>query len=315
MGVHQWQYNPSDRWLADKAGGRLMAEATIKVHAFRIQHAPGSVPLEQAIEDVSQQPDLAARLRNVGDRSIRAEDIEWDEDYGVWLMDLVWFRETHGPGKGSFDRPVRGHQYEDDEYPTEDTGALFDPQTSHLIIQYNHQGVRIASLLEYFARYNAEAASAYNPEVLLDSGTAQKFEGRAATKKFELAIAPQELTLEEWRHDVGISEAIRAGQETNARRVKIVCSMGRQQGALSEAADAVLDKLWGRVQTGDRDGIDTLRVGVLEHVDATLETLDLIGQRLTLERTWGLDAHRRIPRTDRWRTLKIAFRQWRERFA
>lgn len=292
-----------------------MAEAKVKFHAFRIFHVDGSAPLEEVIAEVSKQKDLEKRLRKLNGRSIRAEEISWDDEYGVWLIDLVWFRETHGPGKGSFTRPVQGHEYDADEYPTEDTAALYDPQSRHLILQYNHQGVRVGSLLEYFARYHAEAANAYGPEILLDSQTGEKFQGRVATKKFELTIAPQELDLDDWRQDPAINDGIRAGQETNARRVKISCSMDRGQGALSQVMDSTLNKLFRLIQRGENQGIEGLRVGVLEHVDATIETLDLIGQRLTFEKTLQLAPDRRIPRKDRWHTLKSAFRLWRDKFA
>jgi hypothetical protein len=291
-----------------------VTETTVKIHAFRILRPDGSPPLEESIQQVANQRQLDRRVRSVGNKRIRAETVSHDNALGVYLMDMVWFRETHGPGKGSLARPVEGHEYEPDEYPTEDTAALYDPETRHLIVQYNHQGVRVGSLLDYFARYSADRPAAFEPQILLDERTHDRFANRIASRRIDISIAPQELTTEEWDDDVAVGPALRAGHASNARRASIQLSMGRERGTLAQGIERSLERIDRLIRGGESDGFHRVHVGVLEQVDAGVETLDLLNQRLTYEQTMELAEDRRIPRRDRWQALRVAFRNWRDRF-
>lgn len=229
-------------------------------------------------------------------------------------MDMVWFRESHGPGKGSLDRPVEGHDYNPDEYPTEDTAALYDPSSRHLIVQYNHQGVRVGALLDYFARYNTNQIGVYEPQILLDEQTHERFANRVASRRIDISIAPQELTEEDWNDDVAIGPALRASHASNARRASIQLSMGHESGTLSRRLEDSLERIQNLIQRGRTEGFRRVHVGVLNELDASVETLDLLSERLTYERSMELDEHRRIPRNDRWQALRAAFDSWKDRF-
>lgn len=291
-----------------------MSDATVKFHAFRILRSENSPALELAIQAVANQRHLERRVRRLGNKRIRAETVTRDPDLGVYLMDLVWFRESHGPGKGSLDRPVEGHEYEPDEYPTEDTAALYDPESRHLIVQYNHQGVRVGRLLDYFAHYDPDNPAGYEPQILLDESTHERFANRVASRRIDISIAPQELTADEWSDDVAVGPALRAGHASNARRASIQLSMGHERGALARGIDRSLERIDQLIRGGDAEGFHRVHVGVLEQVDAGVETLDLLNQRLTYAQVMALGEDRRIPRRVRWAALKVAFRNWRDRF-
>lgn len=291
-----------------------MPEATVKFHAYRVRRMENSVALDHLIEQVARQRNLEHRVRRNHGKRIRAETINRDGDLGVYLMDMVLFRESHGPGKASLDRPVEGHEYAPDEYPTEDTAALYHPESGHLIVQYNHQGVRVGALLDYFARYNDDVPAAFEPQVLLDEHTHERFENRQASRRLDISIAPQELDRQEWDGNVAIGAALRAGQESNARRASIQLSMGHEGGFLNQSVEEALARIYQRIRRGETDGFYRVHVGVLEDIDTKIETLDLLHERLTLERSMELAEDKRIPRSERWRALKVAFRSWRDRF-
>lgn len=289
----------------------MTTKTRVKFHPYKVKRLDKAARLEKIIKDIKGSSSLKARVRNVSGRSIRVESVSWRKDIQCWLLDFVLFRDGHGPGKASFTNPIQGHSYKAGEYPAEDTAALFHPKTSHLIVQYNHQGVRVGSAIQYLMSYRADQTNAYDVEVLYDQSAIDRFNNRAGSKLLTVKVAPQELKASDWDGDTPIGSGVRSGQKAGAKEVTISMTMGRQKKFLGSVVETQLNRLKRLIGNGKTDGILSVKVGVAASLDAAMETIDLMSERLEFARELELGPDRRIPRSERWNCLIAAFNKWK----
>ena len=287
--------------------------AKTKFYPYKVTRIDKSKPLEKIIDRVSKVSSLEKRVRKVDGRPIRAEKVSWDKGLNCWLMDFVLFRDGHGPGKASFSTPMQGHTYKLGEYPCEDTAALFHPKSSHLIVQYNHQGVRVGALVDYLSNYDADEANGYDLSVLYDHAAMDRFKSRQGSKSLEVTIAPMEMTASDWDADTPIGSGLRAGQKADAPYVSLKFSMRNRRGVLGQVVEGQMKKLAQMIGRGDTQGIERVKAGVVKSIDAKTEVIDLMTERLNFARSLSISAERRIPRSERWSCLRAAFKTWKDR--
>ena len=282
-------------------------ETAVRFEPFKITKDDKSQDLDEVLKAVQKKSDLDKRIVQVGGADIRLDEVKWDKSKKFWLLDFTSFRDGPGPGKASKVKPVKGHQYNQDENPTEETAALFYPKTSHLIVQYNHHGVKIGRILAYLSLFVKSKANAYDYEVLLDKNEVAKFKNREGTRKYVVKVAPEAVTVKDWDAGAPIGRTIHAGRAAGAQAVTISMSMGNNKGFLSKKAETELEKLEQMIEKGNAKGVEQARINLIQQNSNEVELVDLIEAKRSLIRKLPVDDDRRISRTERWNTLEAAF--------
>lgn len=281
----------------------------IKVHAFGINHAGDCDPLETILNDINEDA-LAERVRSISNTDIRVESIE--QRNGFWLFDFAKFRDEHGPGKATRQTPIVGFEFMENEVFCEETAALYDPTTRHMIVQYNHYGVRAGAIECYLSEYNGPDNGWYEFRPKYDQDAENRFNRRQATRKLSFSIDPRMLNEQDRVAGTALSQAIDIGNQSNASKIEVTITVGRERrNVLSEYADRTAVALKLKSEENP-NAVPRLQVGILENLDSTVEVVDLIEQRLFREFTdIQLGPDRRYPREERYQALIRAHRGWR----
>lgn len=282
----------------------------MKVHAFGVFPIDGREPLEVLLEEIAEYP-LEQRVRAVGISDYRVEHIERRQD-GLWYVDFGKFRAGHGPGAASKETPVRGFDFQNEEVFCEETALLYDPASSHALIQYNHYGARVGAIQEYFNSFAEEEIYIYDFRPKYDENAERRFEQRAATRRLTFAIDPRFLTNSDREAGTALAQAIDIGRNSNGTKLELTISVGHERNrTLSEYIERTAIALKLKAEENP-DAVPRLEVGVLPTLDAKMEIVDLIAHRLaqTFE-DLPLGEDLRIPLEDRFRALKRAYNGWR----
>lgn len=282
---------------------------TMKVHAFGVNEQQGN--MVALLTEISNTP-LENRHRGVGAREVRVEHIE-RQDNGLWAIDFGSFRGGSGPGKASLETPIEGININDDQDFVEETACLFDPNSNHLIVQYNHYGAKIGAIQEFFNTFNNQGNFYFDFIPAYDADTEQKFENRQANRRIKFAIDPRMFDEGDFQRGTPLASAIKMGQDTNSARLELNISVSRARTSrLSQLTDGILASLKRKAED-DPDAVSKLEVGI-EGLDGRLQVLDLIGQRLLRTFDIELGNDRRLPRANRYQALEVALAGWRNRF-
>lgn len=124
------------------------------MHVYPTVSRSENLPLlETLIETVGAHP-LEKRMRQVTTQPIRMEDpLPPDEKFKqVWRLSFLKFR-AEGFGRVSPNRAAESIPLADGESFSEDTAALYDPDSKTLVVQYNHSLNSIKSLRGHGGRF------------------------------------------------------------------------------------------------------------------------------------------------------------------
>lgn len=276
------------------------------VHAFGVAALDNSEDLEVTLKTILGD-DLEQRNRRIAGADIRVEDIK--KTGGVWLLDFAKLRYIHGPGKGSKSKAVQGFSFEGDETFCEETAVMYIPSTKHLLVQYNHYGVRYSAIEEYFSKYIESENNIYEFSPKYDADTERLYEQRTLTKKLVLSIDPRHLSAADRKAGTAVAEAINIGDKSNAGAVELTISAGAgKKGKLTEYIDRTI-ALARKLYEDNPDSVSKIKASV--SIDHKVKVLDLITQRLKLD--FGdlpVGEDKRWARTDRYRGLERAKKGW-----
>jgi len=291
------------------------------VHLFRVSRDQGTPSLETLLRQI-ERDELEARLKVVGHQEVRLESIlppHTDEnDSPYWLLDFAKIRFDHGPGKASRVAAIEGFDLDEDEGFGEETAVLFDARHRFMLIQYNHYGVRSATIQNYFNIYEDNALRGYGLGVLLDSAAEVKFARKQILKKIHFKIAPPRMSAAQRRAGVGLGRALDLNDDLNGSDIEVIISAGRQQNAMlnHQRVHNVVTAL--RRLVGQDDGRDDAIVQKLEIIGkenelAQAESINLLISKLE-QKIPGLDLgdDRRYTQRSRWDALLRARASWRE---
>jgi hypothetical protein len=282
----------------------------VKIHAYKVDTQDGSAPLEDVLALVEQQADLRERIRLIRNSEVRVEAVEKRDD--VWFMDFVRIRMDHGPGRVSRDAEVEGFDLDDDEGFGEETAALFDPGTGYILIQYNHSGVRAASIADYLCAFNEVANNLYTFKPKYDENVERKLLKQGITRKLAFTLDVSKLSAQDRLRGAALSDAINYGRGSGADKIKIEISVGgdRNRG-LADTVKGAITSL-RNIMGLNPEAVTKLEVTGKEDRDALTEVLDLIEQRLSVEISdLQVGPDRRYPRDARWSALLKARDGWR----
>lgn len=289
----------------------------LKVNLFKVNCGGHDAPLEILLNDLARVP-LEQRLKRVRSSDIRLEHIflprEAGNDTDFWLLDFVYFRDTHGPGKAGRNVAIQGFDMQADDFFGEETAALYDPATGYLILQYNHHGVKARSIQGYLNNFfeDERAPSDYELLMKLDTESEVKLARKQNITKARFKIAPIHMTAAHRAAGVSLSRVLKLNESHHGASIEITISAER--GNRLEQLGEVIDGLRGLMQADQDQGTQVVNQFVLDakaHLEDRAEKIDMLLPGLVLEIAdieQGLD--RRLTLASRWNALVRARRGW-----
>jgi hypothetical protein len=283
----------------------------MKVHAYKVEFTDGSQPLEEVLQQIENEQSLRERIRLINQVELRAESITQQD--GLWLMDFVRIRTSHGPGKVGRDSEVEGFEFEEEEGFGEETAALYDPTTGYMLIQYNHFGVRAGAIADYFSAYDGTENNLYTFKPKYDEDVERRLLNHGITRKISFCLDVTRMSEQDRQRGRPLSEAIDYGRQNGADKIKVEISVqGERNRSLAQGALDGLTALRS-ILGQNPDAVTKLEVSGKENQDSVTEVLDLIAHRLSVEfNDLVLGADLRYPRDERWRALTRAKNGWRQ---
>lgn len=283
----------------------------MKIHAYKVEATNGSVALESVLRQIETEQSLRNRIRLVNHVELRVESIA--EKDGLWLIDFVRIRTSHGPGKVGRDSEVEGFEFDDEEGFGEETAVLFDPKTGYILIQYNHHGVRAGSIADYLSAFQVTDSNLYTFKPKYDEDVERRLLNQGITRKITFALDVTRMSEQDRQRGVTLSDAIDYGRNTGADKIKVEISVqgDRSKSLTQKALDglAALRKIYGQ----NPDAVTKLEVSGKESHDSITEVLDLITHRLSIEfNDLILGSDLRFPREERWNALIRARNGWNQ---
>lgn len=281
----------------------------MKVHAFKVERTNESELLENVLRQIERQDNLRGRIRTINQTELRAEVVE--ERDQIWLIDFVRIRTDHGPGRVSRDTEVEGFDFDEEEGFGEETGALFDPETGYILIQYNHFGVRAGVIADYLSAFNETVNNLYTFKPKYDEDVERKLLNQDITRKVAFTIDVSRMSEQDRQRGQCLSEAISYGREVGADKIKVEISVSgdRSKGLAEKAREGIsaLRSILGQ----NPDAVTRLEVSGRENRDSVTEVLDLIGHRLSVDfNDLRVGGDLRYPREERWQALIRAKNGW-----
>lgn len=289
---------------------------SMMVNLFQVHHLVDDEPLENTLNAIKRMR-IADRIKLVGQRDMRLESYAAprtrDNETDYWLLDFTKLRFDNGPGKISREQPIEGFVLGEDEGFGEETGALYDPTTRHILLQYNHHGPRSASIQEYLSIVSPDITRTYEFWVQMDQTAEARLAQRQIIKKLHFKIAPPKLTPEMRRTGVSLERALELNDMVQGDTIEVILSAGRGRLANQNIHRAIdsLKRLLRLDQEGDHDAVKTLRVHAKEHIDADTDEINLIAPKLEQEIAGlVLGPDLRYTRKSRWEALIRARNGW-----
>lgn len=283
----------------------------MKIHAFKVNAERGSADLVDVLKLVEAEKKLAKRVRLVSQAEVRIEALE--ERNGVWLIEIVKFRQTQGPGRGKRNAKVEGFDFKKGESFAEETAALFDPATNYMLVQYNHSGVRAGALGQYLSDYDGAASNVYSLDPKFDPDTERKLLQKAIKKSLSFRIDVTAMTAQDLKNGVALADAIAFGRSCSAGLITVeLAAGGTRDNGLSGKVSETLTAL-RRLMGNNPAAVKSVKVGGKTDADDAIEVLDLLAHRLSVDLDDikpGIDL--RLPLDDRWKGLLRARNGWKK---
>lgn len=281
----------------------------MKIYLYRINLRPKSKSVEAVLAEINAL-ELSQRNQEHNGEKLRLEHFE--ERGGLIYADFVKLRFDHGPGRVGENEAITGFDLEDNEGFGEETALVYCPATGYAAIQYNHYGPRHALIEDYL---RLMGGSAFDAEILpkYDEELQNKVRSMTLYRKLELSICPRNLTESDYRRGVPLKEAIELSKNSGADNVEITLSVGRGRNShlTNRTIKRIIDWVMGRVNTGNHDGVLTkCKLTARKDEAESSELLDLLAQRIMLEREVIAGPDRRFPRQNRYNALEISYRSW-----
>jgi hypothetical protein len=281
------------------------------VHAFGVKHHDDSQPLVDILKQI-EKDGIAIRNRTIKGAPVRVEHIEFDTRNNIWYLDFIKIRDTHGPAKGSKTKAVQGFNFVGDETFCEETALIYIPKTNHMLIQYNHYGVKYSVIEDYLSQYIEAVNNIYELTPKYDADVERQFEDRKFIKKLDMAIDPRHLSKEDRAKGTALVDAIDIGDKSEAAHISIAVKASRtKKGHLNPFIDKTVETL-RRIQLLKPKAVSKIKASVVG-IDEKVAVLDLIAHRLTMslgDIKPGKD--KRWPRADRYRGLFRVMTGWKK---
>lgn len=283
----------------------------ISVHLYRIVPInKKSASVEAMLKQISGVA-LEKRIRLIGQTEVRLEELEQHDGY--YLMDFVRLRFEHGPGRAHRKKELEGFHFAPGEGFGEETAVLYDPKTQHMVIQYNHDGVRSGRIAEYLGLIDDNPDNQYDLEPRFEPAIERKLMRKHIVRSFHFRIATRRLSKADKMAGQALTSTLDLGEHFGAETIDLVfrASRGKRTSSLkiNEFRHAWR---WLRERIGiDEHSVDAVSVFGKDDADSKAEILNLLGHRLKETFTdLHVDADLRYPRDQRWNALLRARAGW-----
>lgn len=288
----------------------------MKVHLFRVSSQPVNERLDTVLAAAAAMP-IHERLRLIGQREMRLEAALAPHTRGnpssYWLADFTTLRFEHGPGKASRTAPIAGFPLGADEGFGEETAVLYDPDTLHMLVQYNHHGPRAGSIQEYLSCVTQDTARSFEFQLRMDEQAEVRLAQRQVIKKIHFKIAPPRMSAGMRHAGVSIERALELSQDLGGQSIEVVISAGRGQLANGRANQmlAALRRVLDLDLVDGHGAVETLKVHARADVDDETEVINLLMPKIEQEiGELQMGADRRYTRRSRWDGLLRARNGW-----
>lgn len=305
-------YHGKHYHLATKA--RMANE--MKVHLFKVRTMDGAQPLENLLTAIQGDP-LENRLRTLSYQEIRLESLRAPTTRGnpspYWLLDFTKLRFEHGPGKISRDAAIEGFELEEDQGFGEETAALFDPASQHLLIQYNHNGPRSGRIEEYFCNYENAVVDKYALHIVLDDTANVRLAQKDIITKIQFKVASPRITAAQRAANVPLSRVIDMANNMNGETVDVTISAGHGRLTMQTVQNMIgtLRNMMVRRDDPVEGPLKTFKITGKSGINGESDEINMLlsKQESTID---GLEmgADRRYTRESRWNGLLRARRGW-----
>lgn len=292
----------------------------MNVHLYQVKRDEGALPLAELLAHVAGLP-LEGRIKSLSTGDFRLEHVEPprsehnNTDY--WLLDFVKLRFENGPGKVGKSTAVTGFQFGEDEGFGEETAVLYDPKLNHMVVQYNHHGMRASAIERYFNSINHDPDEVTSYELLIKMDPSAEI--RLAQKKYitklKLKISPPKMTPAHRAAGVSLDQILALNNDQNGGSIEIAITAAKGE-TLADKALTFIDGL-RRLAAHDIDeGTDVVSRFEVEGKNDLLDRADAINMLTPkLQFTIGdlmLGGDRRYTRRSRWDGLLKARQGWRD---
>ncbi len=188
--------------------------------------------------------------------------------------------------------------------------ALFLPDSGHIILQYNHYGVRVGAMQDYFSEYLAAANNVFEFSVLLDATADQRFRAHGETRRISIGVDLQKLTAANRVAGDALTEMVVDAEKYGALNVTITLSVGRsKKNALNGRVRDALAGLIGRAG----DAVTSAEVTGRRGQNDRFEVIDLVHHKLVYSEPVKPTPSRRLPSTTIRHALERARTLWEAR--
>ena len=278
----------------------------MSIYAFRVSSKEGETEKLSRLLATVHNDELGSRYREIADTPIRVDYIK-QEEY-IWLLDVVRFRNGHGPGKATKETLTSGFDFKEDEEFSEETAVLYDSKSKILLMQNNYHGVKVGKLESYFSSYRRDKDNSYGLEPCLVE-KANTFHNRKGVRSFDINVNLRALEHKDIAQcDLDIIKASYAHGEPLSNILKISLSVGRKRGLLPAGGEALLKKLYEFFKKNP-EGVNSFKASVLPEGVDRCELVDLVAHRWKREVEIGQGKDKRFPREERFKKLKAIYNE------
>lgn len=290
----------------------MAKKANLTIYAFKVMPGhPKAIPFIDLIKKVNQESDLSKRIRSVKASRARLDDIRSHsipingQQQNCVLLDFVRFRVTNGPGKADPKTQVSGFTFTPGQAFGEETAALFFPKTQHLLVQYNHHGIRYGGIQDYFNSIDDISENIYELRPVYEDDIESLYRQKKHLRGLSLSVDPRHLSSLDRAKGTSLSNALSLGMTSGAGKIDIDISVGsRERGkSLGQPIIDLADQALSLAQRKPM-AVNNLKANI--ELDDKIKMLDLIQSRLSVKfRSVPVDQDLRINRKERYsRVLK-----------
>lgn len=282
----------------------------IKVHAFKVEEAPNSQPLEEVLEYATRTK-IEDRILSVGNRELQIEDAQCTRD-GYWLFDVSCLNFGAGPGRGKRGAETHGFQLKEDEAFSEMTGCLYCPIKKSILIEYKHAGARSGAIQDMLGRLNPNKANAYEFLLQLDPQTVGRIDRKQVLSKLHLKIAPTRLRDIDRQKGVALGIALDQSDKFGGQilNLEVTTEPYSRASLVINRVRKVVD--WIRTVNGRGDDAILLAdITGRDDDDSKSELIKILDQKLEKRfNGYNLGPDRRYRQGDRYEALERCYHDW-----
>jgi hypothetical protein len=293
---------------------------SLKINLYKVNTAPGTPPLADLLAGIVNDP-LEDRVRRIGNVDLRLEHIAPPNTAGnatnYWLLDFIKMRMDHGPGKVGLTTAIEGFALAADEGFGEETAVLYDPDTDYAVVQYNHHGVRGATLQRYLSTYDQrDPSTGYELVLKLDETSEAKLAGKDYVTKVHFKIAPLQITAAHAANNVSLTRALALNDDQSGSTIELTIAASRGENLLQRGVSSLINnlRLWAQADVDqDTHALTQFQIEAKANLIDRAEKIDMLMPALQAKIdgiTLGPD--RRYTLDSRWTALNRARRGWRE---